>query len=166
MKHYPYYNPSHYPCPYPYQGGQGMYGVPNMYLDMYEDRRRLMDMYPACYRRIYPQVQEMCRHMDVPTNPRMYPYVDPTMLEEMINQVYAMEMGEATSQQRGFLRDIITILFIRELLGRRRRYYNDYQYPGVGYPDTPGFPGGGFPGGGFPGVGNPGIGNPGIGPFI
>ena len=133
-----------------------MYGMPNMYLDMYEDRRRLMDMYPDCYRRIYPQVQEMCHHMDVPTNPRMYPYVDPTMLEEMINQVYAMEMGEATSQQRGFLRDLIGILFIRELLGRRRRYY-DYQYgydggyPGVGYPNTPV---------GYPGVGNPGIGNP------
>lgn len=112
-----------YQCPsqYPQYDPWGMYGMPGMYMDCYEDCRRLMDMYPDCYKRIYPKVQEICHRMDVPTNPRMYPYVDPAMVEEMVDQIYEMEVGEANSQQRGIFRDLITILILRQLLRRRRR---------------------------------------------
>ncbi|GAB6086098.1 hypothetical protein [Alkaliphilus crotonatoxidans] len=114
------------PSPYPYHGSPGMHGMPGMYMDYYEDSRRLMDMYPDCYRRIYPKVQEICHHADVPTNPRMHPYVDPAMVEEMVDQIYQMEAGEASGLQRGIFRDLITILIIRELLSRRRRRYGYY----------------------------------------
>ncbi|WP_026477273.1 hypothetical protein [Alkaliphilus transvaalensis] len=114
------------------------YGMPGEFMDIYEDRRRLMDMYPDIYRRIYPRVQEICHHMDVHTNPRMYPYVDPRMLDEMIDQIYHMEINEVGSEQRRFLRDLITILFIRELLGRRRRHFGRFPY-GT-YPGYGGFP--------------------------
>ncbi len=143
--HNPCHHPHHSPCQYPYAGTPGMYGMPGMHMDMYEDRRRLMEMYPDIHRRIYPRVQEVCQHMDVMSNPRMYPYVDPTLMDEMIQQVYEIEARDATTQQRGYLRDLISILFIRELLGRRRRYYTGYPYggafPGYGYIGTPGVPG-------------------------
>ncbi|KAB3531831.1 hypothetical protein [Alkaliphilus serpentinus] len=113
---------------YPY------WGMPPMYLDQYESQRRLMDMYPDVYNRIHPRVQELCHHLDVPSNPRMYPYVEPRMLEEMVGQIYETEINMPHAQQyRGILRDLITVLFIRELIGRRRRG------PFTGYPGYPGY---------------------------
>jgi len=113
---------------YPY------WGMPAMYMDQYESQRRLMDMYPDIYTRIYPRVQELCHHMDVPTNCRMYPYVEPQMLDEMVGQIYETEctMPYAQQYRGGILRDLITILFIRELIGRRRRRPPYSGYPGFG----------------------------------
>ncbi|MDR5659197.1 hypothetical protein RH915_06815 [Serpentinicella sp. ANB-PHB4] len=117
MHHYPYYPYSPY------------YGLPRHYMDIYDDRSGLLDMYPEIYRRIYPSVQEVCRHYDVYTDPRMHPRVDPAVVEEMADRVYEMEMSRPYEQQiggRGIFRDLISILIIRELLGRRRRRYRPY----------------------------------------
>ncbi|SCX79121.1 hypothetical protein [Alkaliphilus peptidifermentans] len=121
---------------YPY------WGMPDMYMDFYEDHSGLTDMYPDVYRRVYPRVREICHHMDVPTNPRMYPQVDPRMIEEMVGQIYEMEMSQPYAQQfRGVFRDLITILVLRELIGRRRRYPRRGYGPGVGYGPIGGYPG-------------------------
>ena len=112
----------HYPC-YPY------YGMPRHYMDIYDDRSGLVDLYPDVYTRVYPRVQEICGQYDVYTNPRMYPQVDPTVISEMVDWVYQMEMSGLSGQQlgaRGIFRDLISILIIRELLGRRRRGYGYY----------------------------------------
>ncbi|SDJ82566.1 hypothetical protein [Natronincola ferrireducens] len=123
-----YHNPSHYPYPqYPY------HGIPDRYMDYYDHRGYLIDMYPDIYKRVYPRVEEVCRRHDVYTNPRMYPQVDPTFIDVMVDEVYGMcTTSEASAEQwgaRGPLRDLITILIIRQLLaGRRRRPF--YGYPG------------------------------------
>ncbi|WP_041720180.1 hypothetical protein [Alkaliphilus metalliredigens] len=98
-------------------------GMPPQHMDLYEDRRRLMAMYPDSYHRLYPRVQEICGRMDIPSNPRMYPYVDPTLLDEMVEEIYRQEISEVQSEQftRGPFRDLITILLIQQLLGRRGR---------------------------------------------
>ncbi|KAB3537799.1 hypothetical protein F8154_02130 [Alkaliphilus pronyensis] len=113
---------------YPY------WGMPGTYMDYYDDCSRLADMYPDVYKRVYPKVQEICYHMDVPSNPRMYPQVDPQMIEEMVGQIYEMEAGQPyASQFRGVFRDLITILVLRELINRRRGFPRRGFGPGIGY---------------------------------
>lgn len=135
-------NPHHYPyggipegyMQYPY------YGIPDSYMDYYDCHRGLVDMYPDIYRRVHPRVMEVCERYDIYTNPRMYPQVEPTMVQQMVDEVYGMCTHEVASEQwgpRGAFRDLITILLIRQLLDRRRRPrygYPDYGYPGPGFP--------------------------------
>lgn len=114
---------------------QHHYGMPSMYMDMYECQNRLMSMYPDVYNRVYPVVQDLCGRYDVQTNPRMYPYVDPSMLEQMVEEAYHIDSCRPYVQQYGGgFRDLLTILFIRELLGRRRRRYPYYGGPYGGGP--------------------------------
>ncbi|AKL93612.1 hypothetical protein CACET_c00940 [Clostridium aceticum] len=128
-----YNNPSHYPyVQYPY------FGIPEGYMEYYDDPSGLISLYPDIYRRVYPRVQEICGRHDVYTNPRMYPQVDPRFIEQMVDEVYQMSTSEVASEQwgpRGAFRDLITILIIRELLGRRRRR----PFPGHPTPRGPGF---------------------------
>ena len=103
---------------YPY------YGMPEACMDYYDCRRELIDMYPDIYRRVYPRVQEVCERHDVYHNPRMYPQVDPSMVEQMTDEIYGLCTQEVATEQfgsRGIFRDLITILLIRQLLRRRRR---------------------------------------------
>ena len=103
---------------YPY------YGMPEACMDYYDCRRELIDMYPDIYRRVYPRVQEVCERHDVYHNPRMYPQVDPSMVEQMTDEIYGLCTQEVSTEQfgsRGIFRDLITILLIRQLLRRRRR---------------------------------------------
>ncbi|MCC5911221.1 MAG: hypothetical protein JJT76_12360 [Clostridiaceae bacterium] len=129
MYHNPYHSPYHSPYQNPY------HWMPEEYMYYYDRERGLMDMYPDIYRRVHPRVESICARYDVPTNPRMYPQVDPRMIEEMVDEIYRMETSEVQSEQwgRGPFRDLITILLIRQLLGRRRRRPG-FGYPGVGYP--------------------------------
>ncbi|QUH25091.1 hypothetical protein [Serpentinicella alkaliphila] len=103
---------------YPY------YGMPESYMDMYYDNSGLAEMYPDVYRRVQPRVTEICDQYDIWGNPRMYPRVDPRLVEEMVETVYRREITQPYAQQftaRGIFRDLITILIIQNLLGRRRR---------------------------------------------
>lgn len=132
MNNHPYHMPYGY-IEYPY------YGIPENYMDFYDSRSQLMDMYPDIYRRVYPRVQGVCQHYDLPSNPRMYPRVDPTMVEEMVEEAYRLCTQEISAEQwgRGAIRDLVTILIIRELLGRRRRRPGmpyDFGGPFTGYP--------------------------------
>ncbi|SNS45088.1 hypothetical protein SAMN05446037_101082 [Anaerovirgula multivorans] len=114
----PYHNPYHNPHHYPY------YGIPDTYMDYYDSRSHLTDMYPEVYRTVYPRVVEVCTRYDVYTHPRMYPQVDPAMIQEMTDEIYGLCTQEVDAEQfgpRGIFRDLITILLIRQLLRRRRR---------------------------------------------
>ena len=132
---------------------QNYYGMPSMYIDMYDSQKRLMDMYPDVYHKVYPKVKDICGRYDIQTNPRMYPNVDPSMLQQMVDEAYYMDSFRPFAQQYGggIFRDLLSILFIRELLGRRRRRPYGYgPYGGTPFGGTP-FGGGPFGGSPFPG---------------
>jgi len=112
-------------CPgYPANPANPYYGMPESFMDMYQDNSGLTEMYPEVYRRIHPRVIEVCIKYDAYCDPRMYPRVEPRVLEEMVDNVYRMEATQPYAQQYttgGLFRSLISILLIRELLGRRRR---------------------------------------------
>lgn len=97
----------------------------------------LESMYPDIYHRVYPKVMHMCMIMDTPNNPEMYPCPRKETVERMVDDIYMqtmMEMGgeygnwNPMYQQTpgfggGFLRDLIAILLIRQLLFRRGRRF-------------------------------------------
>ena len=114
-------------------------GMPSMYMELYECQKRLMGMYPDVYHRMYPIVQDLCGRYDIQTNPRMYPYVDPTMLQQIVDEAYYTDSSRPYIQQYGgIFRDLLSILFIRELLGRRRRHPYVYgPYGGTPYVGGP-----------------------------
>ncbi len=111
---------------------------------------RLEDMYPEVYRIVYPKVLNMCCMMDVPGNPEMYPHPRREAVERMVDEIFEQcvcEMGdpekwrddEENDRQfvtgigpgfgrRRLLRDLISILLIRELIRRR-----PFPYGGFGY---------------------------------
>lgn len=128
-----YYEMMGYPCHSP------IAGYPS---------ERLESMYPDIYHRVYPRVMHMCMVMDVPSNPQMYPCIRRDAIERMTDDIYMQVMSEmggewdAMSQQQlpgfgpgldpwygtgagsgGFLRDLVSIILIRELLFRRRRRF-------------------------------------------
>lgn len=81
-------------------------------------------MYPEVYYRVYPMVKEMCEMYDNPSNPDMYPYPTRDGVEGMAENIYHNLMNHMAitgeiQQLRPFLRTLITILLIRELLRRR-----------------------------------------------
>lgn len=124
------------------------YNRPNEYLyDMPYDTNYinqnadyLNDFYPETYRMIYPMICKVCNQYD-------NTQITNDMLENMVDEVYRnfepednptetrtelkngdvrnpnakQEVRKETRQQNFLLKDLIKILFIRELLKRRRR---------------------------------------------
>lgn len=100
-------------------------------------QEHLEAMYPDIYNRVYPTVQMCCEIYDVPSNPGFYPYPTRAAVEQMTEYIYQNVATAAEPQVNqefgygyggygyggGFLRPLITILLIRELLRRRRPYY-------------------------------------------
>jgi len=113
---------------------------------------RLEDMYPDIYHIVNPMVQETCMRKDTPNNPEMYPYPTRAGVEGMIDEIYkrcCMELGISENDEywgesdrqlggyfgapfygysygfgrRRFLRDLIGILLINQLLRRRGIIY-------------------------------------------
>jgi hypothetical protein len=113
---------------------------------------RLEDMYPDIYHIVYPMVQETCMRKDTPNNPEMYPHPTRTGVERMTDEIYkrcCMEMGISEDDdcwgefdrqfggsfgmpffgggfgfgRRRFLRDLIGILLINQLLRRRGIFF-------------------------------------------
>lgn len=81
-------------------------------------------MYPDIYYRVYPMVKQMCEMYDTPSNPGFYPYPSRTSVAQMSEQIcqrVMRDMGESFNPdgRRGFLRSLVLILLIRELLRRR-----------------------------------------------
>ena len=98
----------------------------------------LESMYPNIYHMIHPKVRHMCMMMDTPNNPEMYPCPSKEAIERMADHIHMQVVSEMggeydnwapMSQQypeygegyggSSFLRDIISIILIRELLFRR-----------------------------------------------
>lgn len=111
----------------------------------------LEDMYPDIYRVVCPRVMDACLVYDVPGNHEMHPYPTRAAVERIVDEIYhdtMMELGWAENDKAGtgdnrqfgfyggfspygyapygfgtpFLRDLISILLIRRLLGRRGIY--------------------------------------------
>jgi len=81
-------------------------------------------MYPEVYWRINPMVMRYTEMYDVPSNPNFYPYPNRAAVEQMADTIYQQVMNDPNFQNDrqggGFLRALILILLIRQLL--RRRY--------------------------------------------
>lgn len=92
--------------------------------------------YPQIYYRVFPRIRSICEEMDVPSNPCMYPYPSEETISSMTDRIleevvendlsgldYEIRVGrrQFVFGGRRVLRDLISILLIRELLRRRRR---------------------------------------------
>lgn len=106
-------------------------------------------MYPQIYHVVFPKIRDMCMMMDLPGNPDMFPCPRREVVERMVDDIYARVVAEigdpegyegfagADGRQFGvfggftpfggfgfgrrrLLRDIIGILLLRQLIGRRR----------------------------------------------
>ncbi|WZL73448.1 hypothetical protein QBE52_01575 [Clostridiaceae bacterium 35-E11] len=109
---YPYYNNAYYdPSQYYY------------YCEMEAKK-----IYPEIYRELHPYVKKVCEREDHMYNPMMHPFPNQEAMENMINEIYENYNEEKKYRKAdrgygsgGIIRDIITIILIGELLGRRRR---------------------------------------------
>lgn len=83
-------------------------------------------MYPEVYWRINPMVMRYTEMYDVPSNPGFYPYPTRAMVEQMTDTIYQQVMADPNfpmeRQGGSFLRSLILILLIRQLLRRRYAY--------------------------------------------
>lgn len=134
-------------------------GIPCQYYPMATmPQEQLEAMYPECYYIINPAVERACDHMDsqyghmyTPTREQLESMVDRIYreVEADVNKVYSRNTNEEERQLIGggrrVLRDLITILLIRNLL-RRRRPFSGYPpfYGGSPFYGAPGIYGG-FP---------------------
>jgi hypothetical protein len=121
--------------------------------DEYE--KHLIGMYPKIYFIIYPFVTKCCDKMEkehghdhVPSREEFEDMVKEIFeeIEEKIEDIIDEEEDELTRQygRRRLPRDLTRILFLNELVGRRRRRRRPYPpypgyYPYPGYPQGPGF---------------------------
>ncbi|MFZ7130905.1 MAG: hypothetical protein ACOWWR_00930 [Eubacteriales bacterium] len=119
-------------------------GVPSEMIPMVDmPQQELESMYPTIYFIVYPMVCRYCDMMDntygdmyVPNQKELSNMVD-KMMEEMDIENIPMEpkSKDVSTKQwnRDAARDLLSILFLRELLDRRRyRRYPPYPYPWTG----------------------------------
>ncbi len=107
--------------------------------------RQLESMYPDIYHVVYPEVFRHCNMLDNAYGQAYIPNRE--QLEPVIEDIYAnvdkkfnnkstedSEQEKALQYRRGgFLNDIVWIIFLNELLGRRRRYRPSPRYRPYGY---------------------------------
>ncbi|WP_003545327.1 hypothetical protein [Desulfotomaculum nigrificans] len=87
-------------------------------------------MYPDIYYCCYPVVKNCCEMYDVPSNPMCYPYPTRAAVEQMTDYCTRIVASDpafsgdpmVTIDGGRFLRTLIAILLIRELLRRRGIY--------------------------------------------
>ena len=131
-------------------------GTPGQGCPMVMQEQQLESMYPNIYNIVNPAVEKHCDNIQmmygnayIPSKEHIEAATD-NILSEVESKVDAEIAKEAGAGERQFgfggrrvLRNLIGILLIRNLLGRRRRPFGFF--PGFGF--QPGFPFGGF--GGF-----------------
>lgn len=126
-----------------------MMGLPRNGCPMMEIPKEQMEaMYPKVYNIIYPHVKNQCDmykaefgQMNNPSFEQLNEMADNiTDLVEKDVDTEVNKMGNEGERQLGFggrrlLRDLVSILLIRQLIGRRPPFYG---YPGFygGYPGT------------------------------
>lgn len=108
--------------------------------------------YPKIYHKLYPYVVQICDREDNGYNKDMNPFPGEKKINRMVDEIYDMyerdnnedeydDMETGNFRQFGrrrFTRDLIRILLLRDLLGRRRRrrrrpYYDYYDYNNYNY---------------------------------
>lgn len=128
------------------------WGMPYMSYDMHDEDERdeeyFSEMHPESCKKIRPYVERELDRMEGEESPIYDEYVDGKMLERMGDKIYDKvtsdmpEMAEETEGRqlgrRRFLRDIVGVLLLQNLLRRRRRRkrrrhdydfdYGDYNY--------------------------------------
>lgn len=136
-----------------------------MMMEEDDDDRDLEEMYPRIYHAVLPMIQKHCDHMEekhgemhTPDNKEMEEMLEDILseVEQDMNNMKRNDVEDGLVRQypdRRFLRDLLGIVFVDELRGRRRRRRRRRRpYPPYG---RPGYPGGypGYPGGypGYPG---------------
>ncbi len=115
--------------------------------------QQLESMYPKVYIIIFPVVQRHCDMMDMQYGMMYVPTCEQldSMTESIVKIVsqdveMTITKGEREEERqlglggRRLLRDLVTILLLRELIRRRRPYgyAGYYEYPGGGYGSYPG----------------------------
>lgn len=125
---------------------------------VYYCEKQAEKMYPDNYNKMYPYVIRKCNEKDLEEDTNMNPFPNQETFDEMVDEIYEEyqrdngnkgNSGKNHNMMRRydgyFGRDLIGILLLRELLGRRRgrrrrrrrRYYGGY---GGGYGGYGGYP--------------------------
>lgn len=103
--------------------------------------------YPKIYHRLYPYVIQIGNREDTEDNQEMNPFPGERKIDNMVDEIYDMyerdnnpdeydEDGDFRQpRRRPFTRDLIRILLLRDLVGRRRRRRPFYGYPYQTYYD-------------------------------
>ena len=132
-------------------------GIPCQYYPMVTmPQEQLEDMYPECYYVINPAVERTCDQMDshyghmyTPSREQLESMVDRIYreVEADVNKAYSRSPNEDERQffggGRRVLRDLISILLIRNLLRRRSPFFGPSPfYGGSPFYGTPGIYGG------------------------
>ncbi len=111
------------------------------YMASAQQQQPLESMYPEVYHTIYPEVVRHCNMLDnaygqmyMPNREELEPVIEniyENVDEKIKNQSIDEKDQDKTLQYRrgGFLNDLVWVIFLNELLGRRRRR----RYPGYGY---------------------------------
>ncbi|NLC67770.1 MAG: hypothetical protein GX754_03065 [Clostridiaceae bacterium] len=128
-------------------------------------QQQLESMYPRVYTIVFPVVEQHCDMMDmkygpmhIPTREQLESWTDDVCkkVEADVDKAIA-EGGREEERQLGLggrrlLRNLITILILRELIRRRSQFGGSFNYPGGMYGNFGRYPGG-YPGvypGGYP----------------
>lgn len=100
----------------------------------------LEKMYPSIYYTIYPEVVKQCNILEqthgvayTPNQNALNDIVENiySNIQTQVHQSSVEDEAQTSRYGRGFFRDIISIILLGELLGRRRRrrrYYDGYRW--------------------------------------
>ena len=103
------------------------------YMNHYE--KEAHKLYPEIYHGLYPYIRMVCAREDHIYNMKMQPLPDKETINSMADEVYQLyesNNNEASAESfghGGFLKTLITVFLIDELLKRRHRP-QPYPYPG------------------------------------
>lgn len=112
-------------------------------LNTVSSQRQIESLYPQIYYIIYPEVVRQCDMLDR-TYDQSYMMLTRNQLEPIVDAIYEKVDGILKEQSveesdyeksqygrgRGFLRDVIWLVLLQQLFGRRRRR----RFPGYGRP--------------------------------
>jgi len=114
----------------------------------YWPERNFQTMYPEIYQELYPYIKKKCNELDYAYGYMMYSFPKEEEIDQIVEEVYNEYMNAIKDKKKddktlyrsrynhddGFLKDIVKILILKELLTkdrcrrcrRRRRYHCPY----------------------------------------
>lgn len=125
--------------------GYSNMNCPNMDMNMYQASDDLERMYPDTYRIVYPMVVSACNMVTMPVTEEMVDRMTDDIYDRAANdsrisididigiesrednndrQISDVSKQRRPRRRNRFFRDLIRILLLRELLGRRQRFPN------------------------------------------